>query len=230
MTPRDREHRPSRSRDAGKPWRIPANSLGIRSMKRRTSLPGSPAERVIGYSIHAGDNDSFYYEFGEGVPACPACGLVTRLDWLNPTFLLERTGFDVSFTWDLAPTVSERFVTFVSAYPGARFLPLPAAPGFSLFILDPIVPFDAERRGTKLMDPCSGCARFTQIAGADPVYLKPGPVLPKGFSRTDIEFGSARERPDRATAQSPQFLVDPELGEALASQALRGLRLEPIRE
>jgi len=193
-------------------------------------LPGNSPEGVIGYAIHAGDNDSFYYEGGEGVPVCSACGLITQPDWINPTFLLERTGFDISYTWDSAPIVSARFVEFASAYPGARFLPLPSAPGFALFVVDPIVPFDAERRGTEFMDPCPGCARFTQIAGADPVYLKPGTVLPKGFSRTDIEFGSARERPDRATAQSPQFLVDPELGEALASQALRGLRLEPIRE
>ena len=94
---------------------------------------------MIGYSLLASDNDSFYYESGEGVPACPACGLVTQVDWLNPIFELKRTSFDVSYTWDSAPIVSERFVTFASAHPGARFLALPSAPGFALFVVDPIV-------------------------------------------------------------------------------------------
>jgi hypothetical protein len=185
---------------------------------------------VTGYSIHAADNDSYYYEFGQEVPACHVCGLVTRFDWLNPAFHLERKQYDVSFTWDLAPIVSQRFVDFASVYPGARFLLLPSAPGFGLLIVDPVVPFDAARRGTTFEDRCSACWRFGQVAGADPVYLKAGTILPKGFSRTDIEFGSTRERPDRITAQSPSLLVDPELGEALAAQGFVGLRLEPIAE
>jgi len=184
---------------------------------------------LIGYSIHAADNDSFYYEFGEGVPACPACGLVTEPDWLNPAFDLQRIDQDISHTWDLALVVSKRFAEFATAYPGARFLPLPSAPGFALLTVDPTVPFDAERRGTTFEYPCSACGRFTEIAGADPVYLKPGTVLPKGFSRTDVEFGSAHwKRPDRLIAQSPRRLVDPQLGEALAAQGFVGLRLEPI--
>lgn len=167
---------------------------------------------MIGFALHAGDNDSFHYEFGEGVPACPTCGLVTQLDWINPTFQLRRTDLDISYTWDLAPIVSERFVDCSRAFPGGRFLPLPSAPGFALFIVDPMVPFDANRRRTTFEDRCPACGRFGQIAGADPVYLKRGTVLPRGFSRTDVEFGSTRERPDRVTAQLPRLLVDAESG------------------
>ena len=77
-------------------------------------------------------------------------------------------------------------------------------------------------------DPCTSCGRFRQIAGPH-LYLKRGTMLPKGFSRTDVEFGSAHwNRPDRAIAQSPDVLVDPHLGQALADQEFVGLRLEPI--
>ena len=182
---------------------------------------------VLGFGLRGADNDSYYYEFGEGVPACKTCGLVTRLDWLNPAFHLERTEYDFSFTWDLAPIVSDRFVDFAGSYPGARFLPLPSAPGFALFVVDPIVALDPERRGRKFEDPCPACGRYTQIA-AGRIHLKDAAVLPKGFSRTDVEFGSRNERPDRFIAQSPRRLVDPQLGEALAAQGFVGLRLEPI--
>ena len=187
------------------------------------------AKPVLGYAIHAADNDSFYYELAEHVPACPACGLVTEPDWLNPTFDLKRTDLDISYTWDAALIVSEKFVKFAGSYPGGRFLQLPSVPGFALFTVEPTVPFDAERRGTTFEDPCGACGRFTQIAGADPIYLKLGTVLPEGFSRTDVVFGSAHwNRPDRFIAQSPGFLVDSELGRTLAAQEFVGLRLEPI--
>jgi hypothetical protein len=86
--------------------------------------------RPLGHSIHAPDNDSFYYELGENVPACQACGLVAQLDWLNPAFELKHTKYGVSYTYDSALSVSARFVRFAHAYAGARFLGLPSAPGF----------------------------------------------------------------------------------------------------
>jgi hypothetical protein len=186
--------------------------------------------RPLGHSIRAPDNDSSYYGLGEDVPACQACGLVAKLDWLNPAFELKRTKYDVSYTYDSALIVSERFVRFAHAYAGARFLGLPSAPGFALFVVDPVVPLDRNRSVRAEQAACSACGRFREIAGPGPL-LQQTTVLPRGFSRSDVAFGSAHlDRPDRAIAQSPRLLVDPELGEALAAHGFRGLRLEPIRD
>jgi hypothetical protein len=183
-----------------------------------------------GFSIHGPDNDSFYYAGAVDPPACQACGLVLHLDWVNSEFQLNRTQYDFSFTYDGVPIASRRFSQFVAVFPGIRSLPLPSTPGHTLVIVDPIVRFDVARRRTTFRSPCSSCGRFREVAGATPVYLQVGTNLPTDFSRTDVEFGSAAETPNRVTAQWPQLLVDPTTAEAIAAGEFNGLRLQPIHE
>ena len=126
----------------------------MRGVARYSLLMLSP-----GYSLRAPDNDSFYYELGEDVPACPRCGLVTQLYWLNPPFKLKRTKYDVSYTYDSALIVSERFVAFATRYPGARFLRLRPHPGFSKMVIDPIAP------SSQGLEPPRNPGRFTECSG-----------------------------------------------------------------
>ena len=185
--------------------------------------------RPLGHSIHAPDNDSFYYELGEDVPACQACGLVAQLDWLNPAFELKRTKYDVSYTYDSALIVSERFVRFAHA----RRSPVLGA-SFRAWVRvvcrGPGCPTGPQSQRSRGASSVFGMRKVPEIAGPGP-FLQQTTVLPRGFSRSDVAFGSAHlDRPDRAIAQSPRLLVDPELGEALAAHGFRGLRLEPIRD
>jgi hypothetical protein len=47
------------------------------------------------------------------------------------------------------------------------------------------------------------------------------PIVPDGFFRTDVEFGSGDEL-------HPMVVIGPDVGTALAAQGLRGLDLKPI--
>jgi hypothetical protein len=180
---------------------------------------------MIRYCVISGhDNHSYYFEKTDA-PACSACGLVTNTEWVNPDFRPRKTSLDLSYTYDLAPIASERFARFASAYAGCRFIRLPAADGFYLMTVQPIVPF--TREGTTMIDECPSCHRFTQIAA--PGIPLPGADVPNGFSRSDIVYGSAHTlNMKRKTSQDPVILVDPELGQALKVANLRGLIVRPV--
>ena len=183
-----------------------------------------------GYSLSGHDNKSWYWEDYDGVPKCASCGLVNDPLWINPDFELNRKDMDLSFTHDGQKIVSDRFVTASAGQPGITFIPLPNHPGHHLVDVDRTVAFDIEARGTTLSRRCPTCGRFTHIAGATPVHLRPGVTLQPGFSRTDIEFGSSRLNPNLPYQQHPLILVDPDLGHHLASARLKGLVLKPIKD
>jgi hypothetical protein len=173
------------------------------------------------------DNDSYYFEDSD-VPACVACGLVSDAAWINPRFRLERREFDLSSTYDGATIASERFVECASEHSGVRFQALPDVDGFYLMIVEPIVRVD--RTDVRVMeDLCETCARFKAIAGP-PRRLLPGERIPAGFSRSDVEFGSAHVSYQRyrKIAQKPILIVDPALGQQLESQRFRGMSIKSI--
>ena len=180
------------------------------------------------YALHPADNDSFMFDH-ELAPRCPACTLVTDAEWVNPSFKLVDRGLDVSMTYDGCLVTSRRFANLVDGLPGIRTRAIPSAPGFLATAVDPRVPFDTERHGTRLEDPCGRCGRFKVVIGATPVLLRDGAVVPLGFSRTDIAFGDAADYGSSPKAQSPIILVDPTTAATLRAKRLVGLDLMPIQ-
>ncbi len=187
---------------------------------------------MIGFSMDAADNDRYYFE-NTSVPACESCGLVYETDWVNESFVLNRPRLDASSTFDGALVVSERFRRAVAGVDGARFVSLPSTTDAFLLVVERTVAIDQEARNVRQLDKCSRCGRFTQIAGATPVFLPAGVALEPGFSATDLHFGSARSNfphsPGRKMAQSPIVLVDPATAERMALAELRGTILLEIQ-
>jgi hypothetical protein len=187
---------------------------------------GGGAEEVVivGWSVVGEDNDSYMYSDADNVPRCVSCGLVSTDSYVNPGFVLRKKGYDLSSTYDGCDIASERFVTFLRQEQsrGVRIYELPSAPGFYRFAIDVIVPFDANRRGTRFVKPCSECQRFTQIAGAYPCFLinQQKPLVP-GIYRTDQVFGSGNE-------QGPAIVLGYETGQRLKRMKLKGLTIEGI--
>jgi hypothetical protein len=153
------------------------------------------------------------------------CGLVTDASWVSPDFTLGRR-FDFSYTYDLAPIASRRFRDCVSDWNGAVFHPLPREADHFLIEVEPVVACNASSPQMIYEEPCSTCGRYTQVAGV--VDLASDAVLPRGFSRTDVLFGSSRGDPRRPTSQRPVLLVDIELADQLRRCDLTGLILRPL--
>jgi hypothetical protein len=187
------------------------------------------SDQVIGFTVHGHHNDSYMY-LDADPPACSACGLVTDPTWVNPDYTPKRSSMDLGQTYDGATIASKRFVDFVGDRSGARFLSLPAAPGFSVLVVDRFIGFDAEGRGTRFTELCERCGRYGQVAGAVPVVLREGEQIRSGFNATDVAFGSVVEPgQDRCVALQPVVIVDAALGESLRTQRFRGLDLNAIR-
>lgn len=157
-----------------------------------------------------------------GLRRCEACGEL--LDkWNEPLIGLKikRRKYDISYTYDCMAVVSQRFkdVVETESLSGLVFRPLPDDPGFYAILAEPVVMFDAERRGTTFKNQCPVCGRYEEVIGATPVYLKEGETVPaRGFARTDLEFASG-------DGKHPLLLCGMEAGRVLKNAGLKGLDL-----
>ena len=127
--------------------------------------------------------------------------------------------YDVSYSYDgvLVMSARAREVIVAAGMSGMEFRPLQAG----LFSARPsvVVAFDAAARETRFEKPCPVCGTYEEVAGATPVFLKPGAVVPdNGFARTDLEFGSGDEK-------MPLVLCGDQAAQVLKSKRLKGLRL-----
>jgi hypothetical protein len=119
--------------------------------------------------------------------------------------------------------VSERFRSVADGL-GAVFRELPSEPGyFAMFVTDEVVAFDVEARRVRMSHWCGVCERFTQVAGASPVYLRQWRVLPDRFVTADVWFGSC-------DGLRQLVFLGPGLGAQLKAAKLKGLDLEAIVE
>ena len=86
-----------------------------------------------------------------------------------------------------------------------------------------VLEYDAQRRGTRFMEYCSVCGQHESVVGANPVFLRNvrGPIG-DGFYRTDLEFGSGREK-------HPLVIMGLATYPLLLKEKLKGVELSPIR-
>ena len=160
-----------------------------------------------------------------GVRRCSTCGaLLSKWDEQLTGMKIKKRYYDISRTYDGIMVVSAHFKEIYESkiLVGLRFVSLPEDVDLFQIKATEIVPFDAERRGTRFEKQCPSCGHFESVVGATPVYLKEGSVIPDfGFVRTDLEFATADE-------QHPLFLCGLSAGRILRSAKLRGLDLEKV--
>jgi hypothetical protein len=175
---------------------------------------------IFGFKLSGPDNDSHMVMGAPDAPRCAKCGFALDHTWINPRFTLKVKRWDVSFTYDGYLIASQRFRDVLGDR-GAAYRELPAEPSFFAVHAEKQVEFDTERRRTRFRVFCDECQRFTQIAGATPVFLKNEVRLPDELRRTDILFGSN-------DGQHPLLLVGPRLAADLRRADLAGLELLAI--
>lgn len=148
---------------------------------------------IIGYSISGPDNDSNLFPDGWGKSICEVSDFVhNREKYINEKFRVKRKNYNLSYTYDGATIVSQKFRDFClrNSYSGLEFYQLKKQPELYLLKVNSIIEFDTNRRQTRFEDFHEECNSFNSIVGAHPTCLTTTTALPDNFMRTDVLFGS----------------------------------------
>lgn len=160
-----------------------------------------------------------------GVRRCKTCReLVDKWSLPLTGLKLKRRKYDISSTYDGLVVASRAFVSACDrlGIDGARFSPLPDDEDFFVVGADRTVAFDAERRGTRVSDPCSTCGQSAEVIGANPILLVEGAVIgERAIVRTDLEFGGGDEK-------GFLLLCGPMARLMLSKEKLKGVNLFPL--
>lgn len=202
---------------------------------------------IIGYELTGHDNDSYmlgeetrraisdeereFFDWrftkdgGQHPATCPKCGRKLDPNYLNPAFKLRKKRLDVSSTYDGYTIVSTRFREFCedAGVSNVEFISLPSHPTHFWFRVSHILKVDTEAsHGIRFLYPCDQCEAYAGVFGASKlVFVGVGSTVPKGISRTDIEFAQAHE-------QAPIIILDPDLTVAMKAERFRGICLDEI--
>jgi hypothetical protein len=154
--------------------------------------------------------------------------LVLDAAWMSPTFDPPRRQYELSHTYDGVTIVGPRLAELIRGWPGVRLDPLPAAPMFCRLGATQLVEFDLDRGRPRQSKSCETCHRFTQIALGRGRWLRVGASVPDGLARTDLEVGSAFDRPKNRKLQHPLLIVNHRFWSMLDRAGL-GIHGDPVR-
>jgi hypothetical protein len=159
------------------------------------------------------------------VRRCKECGEMLS-KWEEPLvgLVVKKRQYDIGTTFDGIMVVSSQFKSVCedNELTGLVFRQLPSDPSYFAISATDVVAFDAARRKTRFLKPCCHCGHFQSIVGATPVYLKSGSYIEnRGFTRTDLEFGSGDEK-------HPLLICGGVAAEVLSRANLKGIDLEPV--
>lgn len=164
-------------------------------------------DAVTAFSMSAPDSDTYFFQDAPESLFCPECGSYLAAAYL-PSDLTVRPGFrDFGFTYDGRLLVSDRARQFLlrHASTGLSFRGVNQAD--QLFVVEAAATtkFDPNARRTRFVNKCEECGHYESVVGATPAFLElPDSIEDYGIYRTDIEFGSGKEK-------SPLFVVGPAL-------------------
>lgn len=184
---------------------------------------------ILGYVMRAKDcNDGIFFNGDEPAGVlCPNCG--TCLDYQyapNTIDIHPSKKYDVSYTHDLRDLYSAKFVKFCrEVLKSDVSFKLVKSAEIDFFYMMPsrVLEFDVERRKTRFEKLCNVCGGYESIVGARPAFLRTRELIGPGFYRSDVAFASGKSK-------YPLFMVGGEWKELLASQKIRGLVFEEIRD
>ncbi len=179
---------------------------------------------IVGYTILDPDMDAFM--LGDMVlDPCARYGNIYDHKIINPGFKVPNRGKNISTTYEGYTIVSEKFKAFceTGGYKGIEFLSLPGSPGFYWFLVNNILVFDFEARGTEFLNFSEKCKGYEEVIGATPVCLREPAILEDKFYRTDLFFGSFE-------GKSPVYMVGEETKKKLLAAGFREIYFEEIHD
>jgi hypothetical protein len=132
--------------------------------------------------------------------------------------------YDIGSSYDGRDIVSTQFKSFCEDnYPGeVDFFPITTSRDFYFMKPNRVLNFDAEKRKTQFLKPCSSCGNFESITGATPGVLKNiHEPIQLGFYRTDVAFGSGR-------GKSPFIIIGLKTKEQIKQKKFTNPSVNPI--
>jgi len=145
---------------------------------------------VLGYVVYLFDNKRHMHR-NLPLDNCDKHKDIYTINRIDTTIKI-RTKRPISSTYDNFTIVSDEFKVFCEkeGYNGLGFIPLPNSPGLYWFKIHNVLKYDIQNSNVRLINYCVKCKGFEEVIGANPVYLKNKELIPDGFFRTDICFGS----------------------------------------
>lgn len=152
---------------------------------------------ILGYTISGPDNDSYLYPNGHGKSICEVLDYVNHRErYISDKFKIKQPFFHLSFTYDSAVIVSQKFKDFCTRnkYEGIEFHQLKIQKEMYLFKCLDEVKLDTGRREVKFEEFDEKCKMYNSISGAFPAFLNNRKEIPDGFFKSDIKFGTGYEQ------------------------------------
>lgn len=179
---------------------------------------------ILAYDICGQDNGSFLNPdlYGKNVSDCIDF-INNREKFITQDFKIKKTKYDISYTYDSALIVSQKFKDFCDQnnFIGINFHQLLSQTDFYLFKVRNIVEFDFKRRETEFLEFNKDVGKYNEVIGATPVCLKQKEPLMSGFYRTDIEFG-------RGYDQAPTIIAGISTYALIQKEKFKGLDAKVI--
>lgn len=169
----------------------------------------------LAFTMSAPDSDSYFFADANAELFCMECGSFIGPEYV-PSRQSVRSGFrDFGYTYDGRLLVSQRAKDFLLGHATTElsFL-LVKSQKELLYVLHVRneIAFDSDARRTCFVNKCHKCGRYESVVGATPAFLRGAADINKlGIYRTDLEFGSGREK-------SPLLIVGSELKRLLARE------------
>lgn len=184
------------------------------TLTRFLTLSARGLKMVRGYSLSAPDCG---VEFLHAAPSnlfCIACGGFVAGQYYFPQLDMSSVSVSFCFTYDNRLLVSERGRDFLisNAKNRVEFHQIDKTGHYFFCSAQETLSFDFVGRKSRLENWCELCGEFENVIGATPAFIHADCVIePLGFYRTDLCFGSGREK-------SPLSIVGDLLKEKLGKE------------
>lgn len=182
---------------------------------------------IIGYILSG--NASNEAEFFDGTEPegtlCRECKTCLNVEFVPKHLDISKSKkYDLSYTHDLQTIFSERMKDFLcdSLKCSDLFIPIATSWATHYYVRpNKVVPFDAIKRKTRFISPCSNCGGFKEIIGATPAFLKVTEPLGEWLFRSDLSFSSYESK-------HPLYFVGQNWMEKIKAQHFRGVNFKEV--
>ena len=141
-----------------------------------------------------------------------------------------KTKKNISCTYDNFTIVSEQFKEFCERenYSGLEFVVLPSSPGLYWFKIYNVIELDEKAHiegfsAVRFINYNEQCKGYEEIIGATPAWLKVKEIIPDGFFRSDLCFGSF-------ASKAPLKIVGVETMKKIKAAGFKGLDTSEIKD
>jgi len=168
------------------------------------------------------DNDYNMFEDVE-LDECAKYKDIYTLNVIDPRREFKNIKSSLSSTYDNFVIVDGKFKKFCEqeGYPGLQFVELNGSQKYYWFKLENVIAFDPVGRETRFIGYNEKCNGYEEVIGATPAYLKERTLLPDGFFRTDLCFGSY-------ATKGPLYVVGVETKRKIEAAGFKNIDFEKV--